>query len=59
VAAAKKAENALGRCGTSSRHITKLKQSIFFRYLCEEYKWTLLTKPFIIENLDLLPLRQC
>ena len=29
----KKAENALGRCGTSSGHITKLKQSIFFRYL--------------------------
>jgi hypothetical protein len=34
VAAAKKeAENALRRCGRSKRHITKLKQSIFFRYL--------------------------
>jgi hypothetical protein len=27
------AENVLGRCGASGRHITKLKQSIFFRYL--------------------------
>jgi hypothetical protein len=35
VAAAKKAmENALGRCGANSRHITKLEQFIFFRYLC-------------------------
>jgi hypothetical protein len=29
----KKAENALGRCGASSGHITKLKRCIFFRYL--------------------------
>jgi hypothetical protein len=29
----KKAENALGGCGARSRRITKLKQSIFFRYL--------------------------
>jgi hypothetical protein len=37
VAAAKNqrkiAENVLGRCGASSGHITKLEQSIFFRYL--------------------------
>jgi hypothetical protein len=35
--AAKKAENALGRCGASSGHITKLKESIFFGYLCIIY----------------------
>ncbi len=33
MAAAKKAEIADGRCGASSGHITKLKQTIFFRYL--------------------------
>jgi hypothetical protein len=33
VAASKKAEIALRRCGASSRNITKFKQSIFFRYL--------------------------
>ncbi len=30
----KKAKNALGRYGASSGHITKLEQSIFFRYQC-------------------------
>jgi hypothetical protein len=30
----KKSKNGLGRCGASSRHITKLEQSIYFRYLC-------------------------
>jgi hypothetical protein len=28
-----KSQKCLGRCGASSRHITKLEQSIFFRYL--------------------------
>jgi hypothetical protein len=31
----KKGGKCLGRCGASSRHTTKLKQSIFFRYLWE------------------------
>jgi len=29
-------QKCLGRCGASSRHKTKLKQSIFFRYLWVE-----------------------
>jgi len=33
VAAAKKAKSALGICGASRGHITKIEQSIFFRYL--------------------------
>jgi hypothetical protein len=33
MAAAKKGKS-LGRCGASSGHTTKLKQAIFFRYLC-------------------------
>jgi hypothetical protein len=32
MAAAKKGK-CLGRCGASTRHTTKLKQSLFFRYL--------------------------
>jgi hypothetical protein len=36
VAAAKRSQKCLGRCGASSEHITKLEQSIFFRYLCKE-----------------------
>jgi len=43
LAAAKKAENALRRCGASTGHITKLKQSIFFRDL-----W--------VETTDIIPL---
>jgi hypothetical protein len=35
MAAAKKGK-CLGRCGASSGHITKLKQSIFFRYLWDQ-----------------------
>jgi hypothetical protein len=33
MAAARKSQECLGRCGASGGHITKLKQSIFFRYL--------------------------
>jgi hypothetical protein len=36
VAAAKRSQKCLGRCGASSEHKTKLEQSIFFRYLCKE-----------------------
>ncbi len=44
MAAAKKAKNPLGRCGTSSRHI-KLKQSIFFSYLwCHSKLFCLLSR---------------
>jgi len=32
----KKMGKCLGRCGAISRHTTKLKQSLFFRYLWPE-----------------------
>jgi hypothetical protein len=41
VAAAKKGKR-LGRCGTSSGHTTKIKQSIIFRYLWSWVRQTLL-----------------
>jgi hypothetical protein len=31
----KKSQKCIGRCGASSWHVTKLEQSIFFRYLWE------------------------
>jgi hypothetical protein len=37
MAAAKKGK-CLGRCGASSGHTTKLKQSIFFRYLWQKQR---------------------
>ncbi len=36
VAAAKKSKKCLGRCGVCCGHITKLEQSIFFRYLWQK-----------------------
>jgi len=42
----KKKGKCLGRCGASSGHITKLKQSIFFRYL-----WS---KTFVVTTIERL-----
>ncbi len=51
-----KSQKCLGRCGASSRHITKLEQSILFRYLWLVYKLQTCCFHFVVHRWHCKPI---